>query len=760
MRSRTLGTIVTAAVCTAGLNPVLAASSAAGGDRLLEEVVVTAQKRAEKLQDVPIAITAITGAELATKGITTFEGIARDTPSISISATPSDASTARIFMRGQGTVDNPNTITSEGSVGIYQDGFYLARPEAFVFDAADIERVEVLRGPQGTLYGRNTTGGAVNIISKAQQGEFGLRQSLEFGNFGDFRSLTSIDLPTWNNFATKFTFVRSTFDGYTKNIGSSNDFGARDGSTGRFQLRWTPSDTLTADYFIETDTTRTTPPYPDSPDANGMVFNVGGTDYTYVGGRRQDASFAPYDLPLTRNKFNGQGLTLTWEISDQLTIKSLTGYHTLDQRGGFQVFQASGENFNEYVTRQHQFSQEVQVIGSALGEQLKYVGGLYYFREKALGYYALLFPFYSLRFVDISEAPSTAAYTQVTFIPDALDRRWEFTLGARYTRDKRDALGTGEIPEFALTFYDTTNHSEYNRFNPSATVNYRWTDDVRSYFKVASGYRAGGVYNGGLGGDNTFKPEDIVSYELGLKSEWFDKKLRLNVAAFHNTLTDMQQTVRLTTDGSARVFNVGKATINGLEFEVSALPTADLSLGFNYAYLDAKIDRFPVRAGTIYDPAVNASSPYVVGQDIRHLFTLPGAPKNSFSVNADYDFLHTAQGTFAAHLDYRWQDEVFPLIAGKTVPGRNLGRQPGYGLLNGRLSYTVSLQNGGAVDLSVWGKNLLDKEYLVTVGAYGSSSTVSGLNVPIGALAAGFAATNTQFWGQPRSYGLTVEYRY
>src|SRR5580658_2640985 len=172
----------------------------------IQEVVVTAQRREENLQTTPIAITALSADALNKAGVTDFAGVAEQSTSINFTPYPSSSNLLILYMRGQGVAD-ANQITQDGAVGLYEDGFYIARPQANTFDLADIERVEVLRGPQGTLYGRNTTGGAVNLISKQPTGQFDVRESLDFGNRNMFRSLTAINLPEWHDVSAKVTLL-------------------------------------------------------------------------------------------------------------------------------------------------------------------------------------------------------------------------------------------------------------------------------------------------------------------------------------------------------------------------------------------------------------------------------------------------------------------------------------------------------------------------------------------------------------------------
>jgi len=522
----------------------------------LEEVIVTAQKHAEPLQEVPIAITAITGQELEMKGIATFSAVLQNSPNITIQPYFGTSDTFFIYMRGMGQA-NPAPVNSEGAVGIYEDGFVISRPNLMTFDLADLDRVEILRGPQGTLYGRNTTGGTINIISKAPTGELGLKQNLDVGNRNMYRSLTTINLPKWHDISAKVSLLKGSTDGWVKNIGSSNDFNLQRQEGGRLQLHWDGMANVAADYFLEGGRVDSTPPYMQSFINGGLtVYANGGSvldgppdpqpagtqAYTYPTSHAPaERTWRPIDLPLSKSRFTSQGLTLTWNLSDALTIKSLTGYRELKQNnhtdyGDFWNFGAPGNLAGFSKLKQHQFSQEFQFIGKLLDDRLEYVGGLYYFSEtgSSLSRQDTILYFGGPPFVipgttaiTGQKSKSQAAYGQATWHPDA-DRKLGLTIGARYTKDDRrfSIFGTDTVPN-SVIFPDTD--KKFSRFTPSFTVDYKWTDDVNSYAKVATGYRSGGFYFSGFqppGSDYSFNPETLTSYELGLKSYLFDRRVR------------------------------------------------------------------------------------------------------------------------------------------------------------------------------------------------------------------------------------------
>jgi len=766
---------------------------------VLEEVVVTAQKRQEKLQDVPIAITAVTSEELQTKGITDFPAVLREMPTIyAVPFLGGSTGSLNVSMRGLGSAlgGNADSIDIEGSVGLYLDGFYLARSQAMAFDLADVERVEVLRGPQGTLYGRNTTGGAINLISKKPTGEFGLKQTLDFGNRNEFRSVTAINLPKWNDLSAKVTLLRSGIDGLVKNLGPSNDFNAQKQLSGRLQLHWEPSASFAADYFFDLGTFDETVLYRQNPGFNGLVYTTppgaipSGQTYTYfASGRPMTTTYRPFDVPWQDTRYTAQGLTLTWNYSDALTVKSLTGIRTTRFSTpvlGDAFADSLGIIFDDRSqVQEHEFSQELQFIGDFRDKELSYVAGLFYFRQGGTNTEESVFPTVNVDFaapgdptqlyypdsfgVNKAKGTSQAVFGQITWRPGYFDRRLELTLGARYTKDYRAAnnvSATTMIPvdvtnpltpapiEFPAVASPPSGFSSkhFVRFNPAFIANYKWTEDLATYAKVSTGYRAGGLTGGLFSPPASFAPETITSYEVGLKSDWLDRRMRLNVAAFSSDYKDIQMTIPINPADitQSQVYNVGKATIRGLEVELLVSPIEDLTLGASYAYLDASFERVDVIPGSFFDPAANPQSPYVIGDNIKNEFVLPHAPTNSLDLNADYTFFHIGEGALSAFIDYRWQGRQYSVAnAGPAVAGRDLVQIRSYGLLDARLTFATDLSGGGRTSVSLWGKNLTNKEYPQNL--FGLSASTGGGTAFI---------ANTVSWAALRSYGVSLAYEF
>jgi iron complex outermembrane receptor protein len=756
---------------------------------VLEEVIVTAQKRAENMQTTPMSISAIQGQDIAALGITSFDDVARASPSITFSPYPTSTNTLIMFIRGQG-VSDPAQITLDGSVGIYQDGFYISRPQGSTFDLADLERVEILRGPQGTLYGRNTTGGAVNLISRQPTGEFGFKQKFTFGSRDEFRSLTVLELPAWRGIATKFSFLDSSIDGFVDNPGNGEDFGSEEQTAGRFDVNWAFTDKLEMDYFYEQGELNSTPNYYQNPAWNGrpIVADGGVNTYHNNAGEPRSTAYRDFSLRQSKTDYYAHGLTFSWEVNEHLTVRSLTGYRDLDWRAyqdfaeAFGFISSTDPDFflqpqpisfvsNNGVDSQ-QLSQELTFVGDFDEWGISYVAGLYYFDEEGVsdgyGEQSALGAFNTITRDVTADSTSQAVYGQVTWTPSVLDDALHLSLGVRYTEDEREAtrdlltIESGVINE-GKSQVDASNSDDYDKFNPALTLAYDWTLDANVYVKVATGYKSGGSSESGPVDQfsNTVKPEDVVSYEAGIKSYWFDRRLRANVAVFESQFDDMQSAFAVDPFDASIVqsYNAGEATIRGLEADFTVQLSSVVSASLQYAYLDTDIEEVEALAGTVFDPETNPAAEgfFEVGDNIADSFVIPYAPEHSVLLSAD-GRLYSGNGfSLDAHIDYRYQSSVYAgSTAGSAVPGRSNLEIPSYYTVNARLALSYEFSRGDTLEVAFWGQNITDEEYPLSV--LGLGSVVPTRN-QLGQVIYGYVQQAT-IWAEPARFGVDLNYEF
>jgi len=755
----------------------------------IQEIIVTAERREENLQTTPIAITALSAEELNKQGVTDFAGVANASTSLNYTPYPSSSNTLILYMRGQGVAD-ANQITQDGSVGLYEDGFYIARPQAETFDLADVERVEVLRGPQGTLYGRNTTGGAVNIISKKPTGEFDVKFSLDGGQRNYFRALGTMNLPkVAGGLSSKITLLYSNLAGNVANPGGQ-DYNRENQQGLRASLRWDTGGIFTADYFWEAGKIDSTPIYYQDPALAGVIPGYPATDGL------ASTTWEPIYLPGSEAKFNSDGLTLNFQLGEATTLRSLTYYRGLDSRfyqdyaGAFTDPAAAPiagiTNFTgDDVVQSNEFTQEFQLIGD-IGKSFEYVVGLYYFDEHAnhleLGGIEVpkqfipgvpipAFTESTYRYVT-ADAKSKAAYAQFTW---HITSQVGLTLGGRYTKDDRSATRdaitqgaqfTGIPPTFVFPFYESElgahNNLSFSKFNPAGTLNVAWTPDVNTYLRIATGYKAGGSSEAGPIGafGQTFAPENVHSYELGLKSYWFQHRFRANIAVFYSKFDDMQLQFDVDPTNLAIVqgYNAGSAKVKGAEFEFLFQPSQDFAIGLSDTVLSSQFDTVTAEAGTVFDPAVNPGSPYTVGQNIAPLFRLPYAPNNIAAANIDWTMFHTPTGALELFLNYRYQGRQYNTVTtGVNVPNSDTFYSiPAHGVLDGRLTWNFDMKDAKhTMSMSVWGRNITNKQYQEHVIGQGAAPFV-----PIGATPQTGYTYQAVAWAPKSMFGVQFQYGY
>jgi iron complex outermembrane recepter protein len=708
------------------------------------------------------SVSVLSSADLEERGITSLDGIAAALPAISSTPALNSLNTLSLYIRGAGPTA-PGQITLDSAVGLYQDGFYISRLQADTFDLLDLERAEVLAGPQGASYGRDTTGGVVNLISQAPTGQLRFDQTVDFSNRNGYRVLSSLDTPRWSGLSAQVTLLAGGIDGYVKNeLATQHDYGADKQLAGRLQLLWEGLENLRAAYFIERSSLDSTPEYDSNPAENGEELYPGFTYYADPN-RAPHSTYRPVLLPLSTSNHTAQGLTVTWNALPALTVQSFSGYRTMNAN----EFQDYTEFYGEPTTttdlyQQHQFSQELRFSGDFLDRQIGYVAGVSYFKEGGTHSQDFFLPVDGEDELNQVSAASRSesAYAQLRWQPAFLGRRVEFTAADRYTKDNKDAGRSIIVDSSDSLETDALSRLSYSKSTPEFSVSYRWSATISTYAKVSTAYQAGGALETAQVGDftsDTFRPETSTTYEIGLQSA-FNDRLQADVALFDSKRKNVQYALPVNLL-AADAFELQRVTVRGASFDVHARPLSDLALSASATYLHWSIDQANAAAGTVFDPSTQSGSPYNVGENIKDVFALPYTPKYSASVAGDYTFLHLDRRDVMMHLDYVYRSEMFAEGgAGPAVPGNQFDTQPAYGLLNGRITLSQETDWSHRLKVSVWGRNLLNRRYYqpaVGVGAgltsfdtSGAAPTPSGYQSRAGA------------WSEPLTYGVNVKYEY
>ncbi len=715
----------------------------AGASPALQEIVVTARKREESLQDVPLSVAAVSGQDLERRSIANLEDLGQSTPNFEFAEQPQSGRVAGIaFIRGVGQRDPISAY--DPAVGIYIDGVYMGRMYANNFDMMDIERVEVLRGPQGTLFGKNTSGGAISIVSKqpdtSPDALFG-RIQLTTGSRDRFDALGSVNMPlVADKLALQISGARLQQDGYGHRI-DGQQMSDTDRTAGRAQLmfRAAPdfSALLSADW-MEFDETNASFKLVDTNAAIGPLTALNGViDPNYDD---QWLSAGDYDFNATgpnsaRGTLWGSALTLAYDAS-WATLKSITAYREMHVFNDLDPDGAPIEVLNKFEhAAQSQFSQEVQASGNAFNDRLAWVAGLYYFDEKIDQFegYDLLTPLFqgARDFARVSpiENESVAVYAQGTY---GITERLRLTAGLRYTQDDKTIQesqtgGSGTVP-----FITPVGKHSSDAVSPRLGLDYRWTPNVMTYVSVAQGAKNGG-FNGRVGRLSDFiefQDEEVWTYEVGLRSDLFDGRARLNATAYYSRYSDLQLQIAGSTviNGGPAPFsiitNVPKSRISGGELEISATPARGLTLSGGLGLTYGRYTELPTDARFV------ASRLITKDNELSHV------PQISYTLGAEYQAPLSGATRMTGRLDYSHKSTIF-FNPENTV---NL-RQPGYGVLGARLIFE---HTPSAVAVSLFGTNLTDERYVI--GGFDDAANPSpGLGFSIVTIAA------------PRAWGLSVQ---
>lgn len=768
-------------------------------DFALEEVIVTAQKKTQSLQETPISLTAFDEDRLEKDGIANLLDIGSSVPSMTIEPFPINNATLRIFIRGIGLIDAQ--ITQDPPVGIYMDGVYIARSTGTALDVAELERIEVLRGPQGTLYGRNSTGGAINLITRRPSSEaLAFKQTLTAGNYGLLSSKTSLNLPVSDTSAVKLAYLHSQKDGFVENDGPGGDFGDREVQAWRLDARWDISDSLQLDYSYDNSrieffnhtyqpvTPRPiVPPDPSNPagSVNAQVQNAAQDKVTHREDRWSRARTAA-PLLAADTEIEGHALTLFKDLGEVLQIKYIAAWRELGDEsytdlsggGGFPEYRLDN---NVYTTRdgsvtyglsiprvdQEQYSHELQFTGLLFDERVDYIAGLYYFAEQATEHRPFGHQFNApisetepapgvtvstsllnlVGFTNEIDNTAAAVFGRATWTLPVLDSRLRLTLGARHSRDTREAAKMFRTENFTETATTTATGTAASppaplntiAFNAAADQKYKddsfeligefdISEDINVYAKAVEAYKSGG-FNTRDPSEQRFRrgfeEEKVASIELGIKSELLQRRLRINANIFHSDYTDVQLNFLINNSiADTQVVNAGEATMQGLELDVTFMASRHLLLMLNYAYLNAEVTE-----------AIDPDN----GADVTDTFVFSSAPEHSYTAAVDYTAAEWSWGRLGLNLSYNYMGERNGAVRTASVPNTFL---EDYGLINARLGLYDMPAWGGILTAALWGKNLADSEYAINAID----------NLP--------QASRSVIWGEPRSYGLDLIYTY
>lgn len=739
----------------------------------LEEVVVTARKVAESTQDVPIAITNFNAGDLEAQTIQNIADIENSTPSMTIRQGYGSASSAIVGIRGQ--VQTDGIITFDQSVGLYFDDVFLGRSPGALLNMVDVERIEVLKGPQGTLYGRNTTGGAVKIISKKADPEVGLEGFIKgsFGNY-DLRDISgAINLPIVQDvWAVRIAAASVDQDGYTTSYRVDRATGAvldkaetddTDQKSVRVTSVWNISDltALTVNYDQS-----------ETGDYGQLLRNdrygdflVFGTPFSRAEGLDFWEGYTDH-ISLSESEVSGYSAVLEHEFSENLATKLVFAHRetesafSQDSDGGVG---GSWQSLSEMD--QEQDSIELQFIGSAFDYALNWTAGLFWFDEEGTedttaytSFGAGPAPFIRY-FADNVHNKSKSAFVNGTYdLTDDLSLQ----AGVRYTEDEKSMDGANKflaaIPSATpgvllsnLCLYEQAGLSpselsgaggsctlplseEWNNVSWILGLDYNLTADVLVYGKISTGYRSGGFSLRGADAASVaaFDEETVLDYEIGFKGDFLDRRLRINAAYFHTQYDDLQLTsstqvlVRtgipaipaLPFPGTG-VSNPADATYDGVELELKALLTDNFTLDLAASYLDKEFDDKIAGRGTV----------------------VANSPDWQFSSAGTYR-LPVAYGEWLFRVDYSYRGEQY--ASGGVQQAEQFGD---VGIFNARIG--LNLEQPG-INLALWGKNLTDQEYydagFYRGGTPSASSPASG--------------SNTLHPAAPRMYGVEVRYTF
>jgi len=695
----------------------------AGG---LQEVVVTAERREASLQSVPIAVSAITAESIERLQIVEARDLQRYVPSLKMSNNITSPTNLSPSLRGSLQQD-ASLVVAESPFGIYVDDIYIGRLNGNNVTLADIERVEVLRGPQGTLYGRNTLAGALKFVSRTPGDKDWLTVRVGAGNDSQYIASLSTGMRLSDAWAASFSAQINNKDGQYRNRLTGEDTGLERNWAARAKLRYTGIDNLDVVFSFSHSDSRndsnqllagTTPMVPANRQftSDDVVLTFPLREVSTPDITRRPSVIS--DQPRGETKQTIASINASYDFGS-VTLRSITGYvftndyFTTDFGGDGQVIGAS-------TPQASQITQELQLQGTAQGDSLKYLVGLFYLDETGKQDFGwnITRPFFNVGAVSQNQieaqTKSISAFGELGY---AITENLKITAGARWTQDKKEFdetfqflfLGPNPVPD---PLGPVAIDNKYTKFTPKLGLDYSvdWAsvDSMMLYFSATRGFKSGG-YNGINITNNdiariAYGPEENTTFELGAKTEFFNRRARVNAALFQANIDDatFNATVPLPNGTSAfPVQNAGKVEVQGLEVETTFVPTDDLTIFLNAAFLDGKYKDLdptsaPARASTLFLNGGTATPPQL--------------PDYTFTLGFDYGFdlpIGPEGGRLSIGADWFSQDDYVTSATNDFVV-------TAYDLLNATIGYSVN-ENW---DFRFTVKNLQDKDQ-VFVGSRG-----------------------------------------
>ncbi len=701
------------------------------------EITVTSRKLEENIQDVPIAVSVITGEQLEDVAATTIRELEGYVPNLSIYQGRNQSTTLTAFIRGVGQAD-PLWGVDPG-VGLYIDDVYVARAQGALLDVYDVARVEVLRGPQGTLYGKNTIGGAIKYVTKPLSDTPEGRFTLGYGSFGTQEYRLNLSGPiVEGKLRGKIAVAKLLRDGYGTNFYQDRDTSDKDTMAYRAALEWLPAENvslqvnfdrteddaepvgltrLEANPFCVLFTGVACPPYPDHFDTESGIDPVNETEST------------------------GYSLVLTWDINDALQFKSITAYRETDTRNwiDFDTTPLAIAD-SEATYYDDQTTQEFQLLYSG-GERLSGVLGLFYFDGTAGGIVEAIF---FTNFPNTTEGyVDTKSYALYADMDYKLTDRLTLNLGLRPTREEKHGVAfnvyntDNNFTDYYFVAADFDDETTFTSWAPKLGLDYQFNQDVMGYFSLNRGFKSGG-YN--VRAQSTLFPETALPFddevmtvaELGVKTVLADRKLVLNGAVFYGEYTDIQVSTFTSYDSDGdgvdnaffgNFLNAGDATVQGLELEYAYSSDSWFGLSGFLAYLDAEPDDF-----------LDANNDGFVDTQV-----ITNAPELTGAIRFNIDF-PAFGGLITGSVGYSYRDDSVLTNEGGPDP-RDPTRttpllpivQEAFGLVD---AWVAWLSPNAKWRIGLSGKNLTDEEYLTNgynlpvlgaiQGSYGAPLTVIG----------------------------------